>query len=282
MQEAIKVYYQLGLNHSDILRCLAHIDSVYISIRTLRRHLKTLGLYRRKNKTDILDVALFLTHQTDVCGSNDGYKLHHLNCIQEGYIVTQDTVRRLLHIIDPDGIDLRRRRRLTRRLYRNPGPNFMWHIDSYDKLKPYGICINGAIDGFSRYVLWLEVYKTSSNPKLIGGYFINTVKAIHGCPKRVRADLGTENGIVKQLQEYMRSQHGDDFATQSFIYGSSNHNQRIESWWGFLRTHKAQHWMNLFQALKEDDLFDGNFLDKNLVQFCFTELIQVIFAMNTC
>ena len=28
------------------------------------------------------------------------------------------------------------------------GPNFIWHVDSYDKLKPFGFPINGCIDGY--------------------------------------------------------------------------------------------------------------------------------------
>ena len=27
------------------------------------------------------------------------------------------------------------------------GPNWLWHIDRYDKRKPYGFAIHGAIDG---------------------------------------------------------------------------------------------------------------------------------------
>ena len=68
----------------------------------------------------------------------------HLKCIQAGLVVTQTTIRHLL-ILDPRGVQLRKRNRLRRPLYINPGPNFLWHGDSYDKLKPYGIsCINGA------------------------------------------------------------------------------------------------------------------------------------------
>jgi hypothetical protein len=37
----------------------------------------------------------------------------------------------------------------------NPGPNFAWHADGYDKLKPYGFPIHGCIDGFSRRLIWL-------------------------------------------------------------------------------------------------------------------------------
>lgn len=28
------------------------------------------------------------------------------------------------------------------------GPNFIWHVDGYDKLTPYGITLHGCIDGW--------------------------------------------------------------------------------------------------------------------------------------
>ena len=48
---------------------------------------------------------------------------------------------KLLREIDPDGIAMRRRRRLKRRVYESPGPDYCWHMDGYDKLKPYGFAI---------------------------------------------------------------------------------------------------------------------------------------------
>lgn len=99
----------------------------------------------------------------------------HLKCLQEGFVVRQETVRVLLKILDPNGVNLRKRRRLRRRQYFNKGPNYLWHIDSYDKLKPYGIAISGCIDGFSRHIMWLNAGKTASDPRVIAGYFISTV-----------------------------------------------------------------------------------------------------------
>ncbi|XP_062605262.1 uncharacterized protein LOC134267055 [Saccostrea cucullata] len=123
-------------------------------------------------------------------------------------------------------------------------------------------------------MIWLEAYKTNSKPALIAGYFIKAVESRTGCPKRIRADLGTENGHMEQMQKFLRYEHLDEFASRSFLYGSSNHNQRIEAWWSYLRSHNAQFWMSLFKGLKEEDEFTGNFLDKNLIQFCFMRLIQ--------
>ena len=93
--------------------------------------------------------------------------------------------------------------RLERRSYSVPGPNFILHIDGYDKLKPFGLCISGCIDGFSRKIIWLNVYNTKYNPRIIGGYFLEAVREYGGCPRVVRGDFGTENGHVRDFQEKM-------------------------------------------------------------------------------
>ena len=53
----------------------------------------------------------------------------------------------ILRIADPDGVSARRSHRLSRREYYAKGPNYLVHIDGYDKLKPFGFAIHGAIDG---------------------------------------------------------------------------------------------------------------------------------------
>ena len=53
----------------------------------------------------------------------------------------------ILRTVDPEGVSARRSHRLSRREYHSKGPNFLLHIDGYDKLKPFGFAIHGAIDG---------------------------------------------------------------------------------------------------------------------------------------
>ena len=48
------------------------------------------------------------------------------------------------------------------------GPNFLWHLDGYDKLKQFGFAIHGCIDGFSRFIIWLESASTNNDPKVTG------------------------------------------------------------------------------------------------------------------
>ena len=64
-----------------------------MSMSTLRRHLKSLGLFRRKAQSDVLQVALFLQEQLNQYGMPHGYKFMHLKCIQAGLVVTQTTIR---------------------------------------------------------------------------------------------------------------------------------------------------------------------------------------------
>lgn len=118
----------------------------------------------------------------------------------------------------------------------------MWHVDGYDKFKLYGFAISGCIDGFSRKILWLKVSSTNNDPKVIAGYFIDTVKTLNGRPRTVRTDMGTENVYIENMQIYFHqlSNNYQDSEPQPFLYGSSHTNQRIEAWWSILRKHHSQ------------------------------------------
>ena len=107
LHELIQFYFKLDLRHGDILQLLSNVDGIVVSMRTLRRILKSMGLYRRKNESDPLEVASFLIDQLGGHGRLHGYKFHHLNCIQAGYVVTQSTVRHLIKFLDPNGVERR-------------------------------------------------------------------------------------------------------------------------------------------------------------------------------
>ena len=64
-----------------------------------------------------------------------------------GFHVPRYTIQTLLRDNNPEVAESRRRHRLARRVYSNPGPNYAWHIDGHDKLKPFGFSVHGAIDG---------------------------------------------------------------------------------------------------------------------------------------
>jgi hypothetical protein len=56
----------------------------------------------------------------------------------------------------------------------------VWHVDQYDKLRHYGFCIHGAIDGFSRRVMWLEVFSTNRDPWIVARYYFKAISMVKG------------------------------------------------------------------------------------------------------
>ena len=121
----VKLYFSIGLNHKEILSCLAHLNNIIISMRTLRRLLKKIKLFRRRKYSDLIDVSLFITGELGKHGGLYGYKSMHLSSVCKGLVVKEENVRLLLQILDPEGVSLRRKHRLRRRLYQNKGPNYM-------------------------------------------------------------------------------------------------------------------------------------------------------------
>ena len=121
----IKRYFSLGLNYDEIIASIASNQNIFISKRNLNRKLRELCLYRRKHHTDIVDVACFTEGQLSTSGQLCGYRWMHLRCLQNGILVSRETVRHLLGLLDPEGVEQRRRRRLQRRTYNGRGPNFV-------------------------------------------------------------------------------------------------------------------------------------------------------------
>ena len=117
-------------------------------------------------------------------------KLH-----SSGLTADKETFRLILKSMGPVGVDKEKRRKLTRCEHNSFGPNHSWHIDGYDKLKPFGIAIHGAIDGYSRRILWLKL-SSSNNPKVIANYYLCCIKELNLIPHVVRGDHGTENVIA--------------------------------------------------------------------------------------
>ena len=157
-EEILKYYFFRGFTYEEILCFLANRHQCTISYSTLLRRLKKYGLARRGITSKDSFEETFQTIQRRMRelingpGSAMGYRSIWHNLELEGIRVPRIIVQDLLKEMDPEGSELRRKHRLKRRVYQNPGPNYSWHIDGYDKLKCWGFPIHGAIDGYSRRI----------------------------------------------------------------------------------------------------------------------------------
>lgn len=201
-------------------------------------------------------------------GCSGSEQLRKVLRIKHGFKVSRAITREVVHILDSEGVKRRARRRLRRRQYISKGPNYVWHADGYDKLTPYGICIHGCIDGFSRKILWLEANITNKRPEVIATYFINAV-LIEGYPVKLRTDPGTENVIISRIQKELSPNE------KAYVCGSSTSNQRIERWWGYLRQSRADFWIDHFKSLEALDVLDkSNAIHRFCLQYSYLPFIK--------
>ena len=138
-KEAIEGYFCSGLTYEVILDFLRKYHNMSMSMSTLKRRLVQYNLKRNKENVNLLDVERLMRNESDGPGSVSGYRvMWHTLRVKYGVYVPRQQVAPVLKMIDPHGVEVRKRHKLKRREYTSPGPNYCWHVDGYDKLKPYG------------------------------------------------------------------------------------------------------------------------------------------------
>lgn len=268
-QTVITEYFRKGYEYSTIVELLQKEHNVVMSLRTLKSRLSHYGLKRRNVIYDEVLVRQRIDKILSGPGCIGGYRSVWHTLQLEGMQVPRDVVERIVKELDPEGCEERRAKRLKRRQFVSPGPNYSWHADGYDKLKPYGFPIHGAIDGWSRKIMWLKVCRSNNFPEIPAAFFLECVREQKGCPEKVRTDNGTENGIIALMQCYFKND------VKAHSYGKSIANQRIEGWWSHFRRNRSTWWINFFKDLVETEEFSpGNEMQMECLWFCFSAVIQ--------
>ena len=268
-KDAIGHYFNGGFKYQTVINFLKQHHDINISLRTLKRRLVEYGLTKKGN-VSVQRVRSVIEHEIKGPSALLGYRsMWHLLRISYGIIVPRDIVATTLKDIDPEGTETRKARRLKRRNFRSPGANYSWHIDGYDKLKPYGFPIHGAVDGFSRRILWLKVTRTNNNPVVPAGFYVHTMEELKKCPTLIQTDYGTENGIMAGIQCTLQQD------ASAHRYGKSVANQRIENWWSHCRRGYT-HWIiDFFKSMVFNGLFVvGSYVHTECAWFVFSQLLQ--------
>ena len=139
-------YFHLGYPYQAIVSLLRK-DGVSISLSTLKRRLKELGLSRRGQDIDEEQLTNLIREEIRGAGRLAGYRsIWHALRIRHGVHVPRSLVAQILKEIDPVGVDFRRSRRLTRRRYVSLGPNFCWHIDGKPDTSSVGLSFRDEPD----------------------------------------------------------------------------------------------------------------------------------------
>lgn len=237
------LFLEQGLDDTQILHVLER-DGSKIGLWSLRRIRLSEGLRRRYSAEEkqLLEPVWhdMIQEQLAVNRRLDGFGRHYLytHFRKHGCVIPRDPLFKIYRELNPDAVARRRTaQQRRRREFIVPGPNFIWSIDGYDKLKRFGIEIYACIDAYSRYVLWVYVGQSNATSACVNRQFLDFL-SVHGKqPQIIRSDRGGETPLLANSHYNLRcmSQPGLAFK-DCYIYGTSVGNQRIEKWWETLST----------------------------------------------
>ena len=271
-KELYSYFYHLRpkLTYAEIVNILNSRYNYNITERNFKEYCKRDKLSRRSKLTNA-EIDCMVDNELGRSASLVGYRqMTDYVCLRYGVQVSRESVRKSLIRLDPDGVNLRKRKVLRRRVYQSKGPFDVFHIDGHDKLKQWGFTIHGCMDGFSRKIVWLVCCTTNNDPVVVVNHFLNVLHRYKKTPTLIRADRGTENIYVKRLQRWLSGRKN------SFIYGRSVRNQRIESFWSRLKRFLVQWWIDFFKLMENMGILDiASEIHATLLLFCFMPVVQL-------
>ena len=220
-----------------------------VSRATVYRRLKEQDRYVSKYST-ISDSDLDdLIRRLKESHPYDGEVMMAGNLHRSGICVPRSRLRASIHRVDPEGVVERARRTVKRRVYSVPCSNYVWHIDSHHKLIRWRLVIHGAVDGYSRKIMYL-VCATNNEADTVVHNFSNAVCSF-GLPDKVRSDKGGEN-----VQVWRYTLHYHEMDPACVVIGSSTHNERIERMWCDVKRCVGQIFHQLLYSLEGDCMLD--------------------------
>ena len=195
--DIIRHCFSNRLAYLEITESLGLHRGCSISLSSLKRWVRQENLQERRSPQR--DIVNAIAVELGGSGSNTGYRKMHRYHQTKGMICYQENLRVTVEYLDPEGISLRKRRRLHQRKYISKGPNYTWHLDGYNKLKPFGFSVHDCIDGFSRKLIWLKVVSSDKNPDVIAPYYLDGISELGGVPHIIKAHDGTKHALWTTL-----------------------------------------------------------------------------------
>ena len=144
-------YFEGGFTYTEILEFLWVRHGYVMSLSTLKIWLRKKGMRKHPLeaiRNDTSDIFEAVRDELSGSGADIGYRRIHKALKSKGYICRSDDLRQ----IDKQ-VDIVLNWRNVGDCTVADGPNFVWHLDGHDKLKPFGFSIHYCIDGFSRNLI---------------------------------------------------------------------------------------------------------------------------------
>ena len=210
-------------------------------IRRCFRLLRRQTIEQQQLTQERLWTFLIAERQRDPGWFSVGKEMLYIRLRQQGWIISRDAAFQVYRSVFPETVLSRRSQVYARRGgWTVPGPDFIWSMDSYAKLRDFGIEIYAAIDAYSRYIVFAFVGLSAFTQRSTVQQFVDTIDRYRYVPLRGRSDHGREAEAIAAVLFYLsRSRritddHGNErplAPKDTWAFVKSTINVKIESWW---------------------------------------------------
>ncbi|KAG1844880.1 hypothetical protein C8R48DRAFT_617680, partial [Suillus tomentosus] len=155
---------------------------------------------------------------------------------EEKITVSRYLILRYMNLHHQADVQARKSRRLKRSVYWTAGVNDIWVFDQHDKWRRFQLFLHVAIEPISGRILWIKIWWTNRNPRLICGWYGDTVQALGAMPLVTQSDPGSENNGIANGHTLLRHMQDPALArTLQHKFKGQHRNIKPEIFWSQLR-----------------------------------------------
>ncbi|EMD40134.1 hypothetical protein CERSUDRAFT_63618 [Gelatoporia subvermispora B] len=146
---------------------------------------------------------------------------------------------------EPEAVAQRKARCLKRRQFYCAGNNDIWR---------FGLWLHIVLEPHAGLILWLKIWWTNRNPRLIASYYLEAARKKQGIPLVTQSDLGSENYGVANCHTELRQYLDPSLAgTLQHHWMRKNFNVKPEIAWGLL----CRTWIPGFEDILDEGHLNG-------------------------
>ncbi|KAJ8072978.1 hypothetical protein PM082_019841 [Marasmius tenuissimus] len=113
-------------------------------------------------------------------------------------------VAEFLKTVEPEAVQARKYQANKRRVYYTAGVMDVISVDQHDKWQRWQLYLHLGVEIYSGKLLWIKIWWTNRNPRLICSYYAHACRRLGGVPILTQSDPGTENYGIANFQTYVR------------------------------------------------------------------------------
>ncbi|KAF8417179.1 hypothetical protein L210DRAFT_871640 [Boletus edulis BED1] len=280
IKPVIEQYVARGYSNKEIvsrLRDHYDVDKYNVSLDLLKKRRSQWGLKAARGQHHTITSIAPAIERVRVRFPNQGSHDMKQTLLQEERImVSRELILEYMNRHHPSEVQARKTHRLKRSIFWTAGLHDLWVYDQHDKWRRFQLYLHVGLEPFSGRTLWLKIWWTNRNPRLICGWYCDTVAALGAMPLLGQSDPGTENNGVANGHTMLRHLH-DPHLSQTLQHKFKNKHGNIkpEIFWSQLR----KRWSPGFEDILNYGVHNGLYnpddpLERLVFHFLFIPWLQ--------